>query len=219
MNKKLITLALTGLLLGSCTGSNNSHPDGEATAQAATHKCITPLPAGYDADSLTDCTVEAAFTITDFDWKAQTLTMNVFAKNIYDAVDVQHLQAGDTLVLDGKPLVVSKIEELEGMKVVNGGIEEGGAYLTPADGGTFVATQLDDHPVYTRIGKATLPLAPGLVFIDCGEEPLEPADTVTSQAAQHIQALDGWRKEFTELNTQVLVQGGVVTQIARHWIP
>ncbi|MBR1551120.1 MAG: hypothetical protein IJ632_02225 [Muribaculaceae bacterium] len=218
MNKKLITLVLTGLLLGGCTGGNKND-NNQATDETAAHKCIKPLPAGFSADSLTDCTVEAAFTIADIDWKAQTITMNVFAKNIYDAVDVQQMQAGDTLVLDKQQLVVNTVENLDGTKEVNGGIEEGGALLSAGDGGTYVATQLDDHPVYSLVGKVTLPLSPELVFIDCGEEPLEPGDTVTSQVARHIQSLDGWRKEFIELNTQVQVQGGVVTQIARHWIP
>ena len=209
--RKILTLTAAALMLACCTTNNTSNTTG--------NRCVRPLPAGYSADSLTDCTVPAQFTVADFDWTAGTLTMTVYSEDLYDAADISQLKAGDTIVYQGRNIVVAQVADMEsGFKTINGGIEEGGAELQAGDGGTYRGTQLDDHSVYTTLGKATVPVAANLVVIDCGIEPTDPVDTIRTDARGYLQKL-GQRDGFNELNTQVLIENGKVTQIARRWIP
>lgn len=204
--KHLLIALVAATMLWGCSSSNG-------------HKTIKPLPAGYSLEQLTDCTVPAVFTSDDFSVTDSTLTLTVFSENFYDAVEVQQMQAGDTLVFQDRAIVVDDIDDADGILTVNGGIEQGGAYLQPADGGTYRGLQLDDHSVYTRLGKVTLPVAANLVIVDCGEEPDVPSDTITTHSHRYLAEAKGWRRDFSELNTRVLIEHGIITQIVRHWIP
>lgn len=205
--KQLLTILAAAALLWSCNTSTS------------THKSVKPLPAGYSADSLVDCIVPAAFTSRDLNAADSTLTMTVFNEDLYDAVDVHQLQAGDTLVFQGRSIVVASIDNSDGLLTINGGIEQGGACLQPSDGGTYRGLQLDDHSVYTPLGRATLPVARDLVIVDCGEEPTTPPDTIATDAQRYLAQATGWRRDFSELNTRVLIEHGTITRITRHWIP
>ena len=211
--RKILTLAAAAIMLAGCNNNTDN-----TTGNTTDNRCVRPLPAGITADSLTDCTVPAQFTLADFDWTAQTLTMTVYSEDLYDAVDISQLKAGDTIIYQGRNIVVAKIDDKDGFKTINDGIENDGADLQAGDGGTYRAIQLDDHSVYTTLGKATVPVASDLVVIDCGIEPTDPVDTIRTDARGYLQKL-GQRDNFNELNTQVLIQGGKVTQITRRWIP
>lgn len=215
--KKILILAAAALLMCACNTNkgNSTNPNNNADA----HKCVRPLPAGTNPDSLTDCTVPAVFTVDNFDWTAGTLQFKVYNKDLYDVVDIQQLANGDTLVFQGRKIVVNSVEKKDdGFIIVNGGIENDGADLVPFEGGTYRGIQPDDHAVYSLLGTATLPLANNLVMIDCGIEPNDPVDTVRTNVKEYIQKLDN-RDNFNELNTELLIQGGKITQINRHWIP
>ena len=205
LNNLFFALA-AAVMLWSCTSTEE-------------HKIIKPLPAGYSADSLTDCTVPAVFSSDDFNMDSSSLTMTVYSEDYYDAVEVSQMQAGDTLVFQDRKIVVATINDADGILTVNGGIEEGGAYLCGGEGGTYRSLQLDDHPVYSRLGRVTLPVSGDLVIIDCGEDPDTPQDTITTDAGRYLKQATGWRRDFSELNTRVLIEHGVVTRIIRHWIP
>ena len=202
MNKTpLAILAAAALIVGGC-----SHK--------ATYQSIKPMPSGIDLKNLTDATVAASFNKSDFGDK---LTMTVYSEDLYDAVEISRLKAGDTLTYSGKPIVVSKIEKHDNFITVNDGIEEGGANLQAAEGGTYRAMQLDDHSVYTKVGKVTLPVAEGVALIDCRDMPDEPSDTIRTGVADYMRQLS--RGDFFNLNTQVRIEGGKVTCVTRKWIP
>lgn len=208
--KKIFTLAAIALVMCAC---NNSSSDNRA------NKCVKPLPAGYSADSLTDCTIPAVFTTDDFDWTARTLQLKVYSKDLYDTVDIQQLTQGDTLVFQGRTIIVNQVDKTDdGYITVNGGIEQDGADLVPYEGGTYRGIQPDDHAVYSLLGTAKLPLASDLVMTDCGTEPDDPIDTIRGNVKDYILKLN-IKDNFNELNTQVLIEGGKITQINRHWIP
>lgn len=187
--------------------------------QQVTYQCVAPYPAGIQADNLTDCTVPADFTADDFNWMGGHVTMEVYNEDIYDAVEVTTMKAGDTLVYNGERMVVNTIEQQGELWVINGGLEEGGAYLRAYEGGTFRAVQMDDHSVYTSLGKAEVPLAENFIITDCGDYPTDPTDTIYAEQKLYIEGLQGYKKEFSHLNTQVLIEHGVITGIFRHWIP
>lgn len=213
--KKILTLAAAAMLMCACNTGNNTNSGSNTDSP----KCVTPLPAGLNPDSLTDCTVPAVFTVDNFDWTAGTLQFKVYNKDLYDAVAIQQLAKGDTLLYQGRTIVVDSVDKQDnGYIIINGGIEHDGADLVAYEGGTYRGIQPDDHAVYTLLGTATLPLANNLVMIDCGVEPNDPVDTIRNNVMEYIQKLD-IKDNFNELNTEVLIQDGKITQINRHWIP
>ena len=187
--------------------------------EESSHKCISTLPAGISIDSMIDCCVPASFTASDFNWRGSNLTMTVYNEDLYDAVDISQMQTGDTLIYEGKTMVVNSITEENGIKCINGGLEEGGAWLVSNGGGTYRATIFDDHSVYTTLGKKQMLLADDFIIIDCGENPDDPSDTIRTNQKQYLESLEGYKKEFYNLNTKVFIENGRITEIHRVWIP
>lgn len=198
-----------------------SHEGGKCTIEdlADSYRLIAPLPSAIDINNLQDCTVPAAFSPDDFDWMGGNLTMNVYSKDLYDAVEIATMQAGDTLIYDSGRMVIRMIEERDGGLDINGGLDEGGCCLAGNEGGTCVARNWDTHATYTRLGKAEVALAEDFVIIDCGDFPTDPADTIRTGQKLYIEKMKTSRPDFFQLNTRVTIENGMVTGIDRRWIP
>lgn len=207
-NKMKRTIIFTLVLLVLCSCSQNVE-----------HKCIAPLPAGISADSLTDCMVSAHFSVSDFNFEEGSLSMTIYSEDLYDAVDISLLEIGDTVVYDSSSIVVATVTQVGDVLCINEGIEEGGACLQAYEGGTYRAIQFDDHSVYTELGQAEVPFAANFVIIDCGENPTDKNDTIIDNQQQYLRSQQEYRRDFISLNTRVLVEQGVITQIQRRWIP
>lgn len=198
-----------------------SHKDGRNMIEDVVdvYKKIAPLPSGIDLNNLQDCTVPAVFTSDNFNWMGGNLTMTVYCQDLYDAVEVSQMQVGDTIIYDGKPMVINTIAEEQGGININGGLDEGGCCLAGNEGGTYVARNWDDHATYTKLGKAEVALAENFVIIDCGDFPDEPYDTIHTGQKLYIESMKDYKKDFFELNTRVTIENGMITEIKRHWIP
>ncbi len=210
-------------------------------AQKIDYKLIKPLPAGYSVENLKDCTVPASFRPDDFRWIMADsnktlldenriadsemhiwngmLSMNIFNKDLYDAVEISQIKVGDTLIYESQPMVVNTIEKTDGGISINGGLEEGGCWLVGHEGGTYVAKIWDDHAVYTNLGKAEVALAEDFVIIDCGLDPRDPNDTIRTNQKLYLENLKDSRRDFHSLNTLVTIENGKITEIIRRWIP
>lgn len=207
--KLFASLALCACLLPSCVH----------TRHTAEHKLIAPLPAGVAVNNLTDCTVPAAFHPSDFNWMGGNLTLTVYNQDLYDAVEISQMQVGDTLVYQGKTVIISTFSESNGGIDINGGLDEGGGCLAGYEGGTYIARNWDDHATYTELGKAEVALADNFVIIDCGMDPNDPVDTIRTGQKLYIENLKDDRQDFFQLNTRVTIENGMITEINRHWIP
>ena len=208
MKKSILYLAFAALMC-SCTGNKKVNE----------HRLVAPLPAGIAVDNLQDCTIPAAFTPEDFNWMGGNLKMTVYNQDLYDAVEVSQMQVGDTLIYEGKSMIINSIAEKHGDIDINGGLDEGGCCLAGFEGGTYVARNWDDHATYTELGKAEVALADGFILIDCGEFPDDPNDTIRTGQKLYIENLKDGRKDFFQLNTRVTIENGMITEIKRHWIP
>lgn len=210
--KKLFAMSVAALTLVACGASKES-----------AHKRIDTLPLGFDLNNIADATLPATFSDSCFNWHDNTLTFKASAETMYDAEAINNIKKGDTLVYEQKPMVVDSVVKENGFISVNGGLDEGGAWLTTADGGKkYRAMQFDDHSVYYDIGKVTLPLADGFTIIDCHSEPQEPSDTITNNQKQYIDGLSKQkfpRNNFFNLDTRLTVKGGKIATITRFWIP
>ena len=206
--KSLSILAMAALM---CSCSN--------TGKKPEHKRIAPLPAGIEVNNLKDCTVPAAFTPDSFNWMGGNLTLTVYSQDLYDAVEIEQMQVGDTIIYEGEAKVISNINKGNSGIDINGGLDEGGCCLAPNEGGTYVARNWDDHATYTELGKAEVALAEDFVIIDCGEFPTDPNDTVRTDQKLYIEKQKDTHPDFFSLNTRVTIENGMITEINRKWIP
>lgn len=180
---------------------------------------IKPLPSGINVREIKDATVPVSFKVSSFYWPESTLTIDVWSEDLYDAVEVSLMQAGDTLIYKGQDIIVKTIENENGILTINGGIEEGGAYLKAYEGGTYRGLQLDDHSTYTHLGSTILPLAYDFRIIDCGEDFTDKYDTITMGQKLYMDSIQNVRGDFNYLNTKVMVVNGNIVEITRKWIP
>ena len=184
----------------------------------ASEKTVKPLPF-FSLDDLSDRTFPASFRLEDFNWRGSNLTATVFSETFYDAADMKSLRKGDTIIYDGSPMTVTRLEKDSPFLSVNGGLTEGGADFKDNGDGTFSVVLPDDHPLYKEIGETELFLDEDFIIIDCGIEPQDPVDTVRTMQKYYLECLEGYRKDFTELNTRITTEDGVLKVIRRFWIP
>ena len=189
--------------------------DAQQSAQEA--KRVEPLPETLDVNALTDATVAASFSAEDIsekDGKTQ-ITLTVYDYDVYDMVDVAQLAVGDTIVVDGKDMVVTSREDEDGFATINGGLEQGGVDLTSDDSGVYYAVDLDDAKSYHELGKITVPVAEGFVLTD-NSDPDHPDETY---AASDLAKLAASEPSFTANNTLATIEHGELTVLARSYTP
>ena len=189
--------------------------DAQQSAQEA--KRVEPLPETLDVNALTDATVAASFSAEDIsekDGKTQ-ITLTVYDYDVYDMVDVAQLAVGDTIVADGKDMVVTSREDKDGFVTINGGLEQGGVDLTSDDSGVYYAVGMDDVKSYHELGRITVPVAEGFVLTD-NADPEHPDETY---AASDLAKLAASEPGFTANNTLATIEHGELTVLARSYTP
>ena len=227
-----ILLALSVLVLSACaakqansdtqkdsnTAETEQKPGSEQTEQPAQGaKRIEPLAESLDLNALTDATVAASFgaeDISEKDGKTE-ITLTVYDYDIYDMVDIAQLAVGDTIVVDGKDMVVASREDKDGFVTINGGLEQGGVDLTSDDSGVYYAVGLDDAKSYHELGRITVPVAEGFVLTD-NSDPDHPDETY---AASDLAKLAGEGVGFTAGNTLATIEHAELTVLARSYTP
>lgn len=189
--------------------------DAQQSAQEA--KRVEPLPETLDVNALTDATVAASFGAADISEKdgKTEITLTVYDYDVYDMVDIAQLAIGDTIVVDGKDMVVASREDKDGFVTINGGLEQGGVDLTSDDSGVYYAVGMDDAKSYHELGKITVPVAEGFVLTDNSD--LEHPDA--TYAASDLAKLAGESVGFTANNTLATIEHGELTVLARSYTP
>ena len=189
--------------------------DAQQSAQEA--KRVEPLPESLDLNALTDATVAASFGAEDISEKdgKMEISLTVYDYDVYDMVDISQLAVGDTIVVDGKDMVVASREDKDGFVTINGGLEQGGVDLTSDDSGVYYAVGLDDAKSYHELGRITVPVAEGFVLTD-NSDPEYPDATY---AASDLAKLAGESVGFTANNTLATIEHGELTVLARSYTP
>lgn len=236
MKKALaILLALSVLALSACaarqTNSDTQEGSSAETAAPSTDpeqtedvqqpaqeaKRIEPLAESLDLNALTDATAAASFgaeDISEKDGKTE-ISLTVYDYDVYDMVDISQLAVGDTIVVDGKDMVVTSREDKDGFVTINGGLEQGGVDLTSDDSGVYYAVGLDDAKSYHELGKITVPVAEGFALTD-NADPEHPDETY---AASDLAKLAASEPGFTANNTLATIEHGELTVLARSYTP
>ncbi len=191
----------------------------EEAADTSTGRQIRPLSVFFDMNNPEDCTMPAAFKTSDINLEAMEMTYTMYSKDYYDAVDINMLQIGDTLLYNGQDMLVESIEDRGGDLHINGGLDMGGCELRADDGGTYVSRGFDDIATFTEIGKITLPISETLEVSDSINNPNSPVIAGYEDLEDYIEGLEEWSSSFTTYNTTVEIRGGKIVAITRIWTP
>ena len=135
-------------------------------------------------------------------------------QELFDAVEVSQLKAGDTLTAGGQTVKVTEVKERKaGGVTINGGYEKGGITLFPGDGGTYYQVKENDAKTYQEVGTATLPLGDQFELVDNAE------NANKKLTAQDMTTLKEDSVGFNVNNTTATVENGVITNITRAYMP
>ena len=188
----------------------------EETAEAAV---IAPQDS-LDVSRLEDGVYPVAFDRGDVFAGASGVFMNavhVYTVDVYDIVDVNTMEAGDTLVVAGVPMTVESIDR-DDYLVINGGPDEGGVYLASReDVNGYMVVGDDDYPTYTEQGVTALALDPAATFTDAWDIDAEPVTVACDGIVEAMQA--SAFDYFSEYNTTIRVENGKVVEITRSYMP
>lgn len=230
-----ILLALSVLALSACAArqidsDTQEDPAAETAAPSADSeqaeqagqpaqeaRRIEPLAESLDLNALTDATVAASFSAEDISEKdgKMEITLTVYDYDIYDMVDIAQLAVGDTIVVDGKDMVVTSREDKDGFVTINGGVEQGGVDLTSEDLGVYYIVGTDDAKSYHELGQITVPVAEGFVLTDNSD--LEHPDE--TYVAEDLSDLAADASGFAAGNTLATIEHGELTVLARNFMP
>ena len=161
MKKRLILVialcltALTACSTNPTSSAQSAQPNQSTSAAQPAESTQSPAPAAQTKDIKPQpmamanmdlkhpkegFTAPVSFAAADVkkDGDTITLTMKVYEQELFDAVEVSQLKAGDTLTAGGQTVKVTEVKERKaGGVTINGGYEKGGVTLFPGDGGTY----------------------------------------------------------------------------------
>lgn len=210
-------LALGVLGLSGCGTPAADSGSASAGGSQGEARRVEPLADTLDVSALAegDQQFTAGFRGSDIreDGGQLVIDLTVYTYDLYDAVDISMLAAGDTLVVKGEDIPVTAVAEENGGVTVNGGLVNGGIDLTSAGGGTFRVLLENDAPDLYEAGTITLPVAQDFVLTD-DSDPESPGQTL------YAGDLLGLGDEvFSPQATTVETAGGMVTAIHRDYTP
>ncbi len=198
------------------------HPEPIVFERAIPEGAVMPMGEEFDAGDVKDGIYQAAFNKEDIMNVGEGLTLGsveIFTRDVYDIVDVNTLEVGSTIYVDGQYITIETIEKGDTV-VINGGNEaENGCELKPEEeSNCYVVVQLDDLNTYSSHGKTSLVINPAVVFTDASKPDAEPV------VAEGFDALMKAMEEteidtFWQYNTKIRVENGEIMEIYRIYTP
>ena len=210
-------LALGVLGLSGCGTPAADSGSASAGGSQGEARRVEPLADTLDVSALAegDQQFTAGFRGSDIreDGGQLVIDLTVYTYDLYDAVDISMLAAGDTLVVKGEDIPVTAVAEENGGVTVNGGLENGGVDLISAGGGAYRLQLEDDARDLYEVGTITLPVGQDCVLTDDSD----PEDTGRTLYAGDLLGLGD--EVFSPQATTVETAGGMVTAIHRDYMP
>ena len=185
-------------------------------------RTVEPVAVGIDVNRLPDGTWPVAFNPGDILSGASGIYMNgvhIFTEDHYAVEDVDALAEGDTIVVEGEPIVVKTIAR-DGGVAINGGLEgDGGVELwLDEETGDYRVSGYDDLATYTDHGATTLMIDENTTYTDSSD----PQQTPTmARGAEIVDAIANAEEgaSFDAYNTRVTIEGGRLVAISHIYTP
>lgn len=188
-----------------------------AAETVAERKKIWPLQSTVEPKA-TDGTMRVSFEeggIYMDDSGEYFLNAKVYDYEKFDMVDISQLAVGDIIVLRGEEVQVESIKNENGRLAINGYIDEGGYELATDDNGVWYESLYSGLRNYYEVGEILLPIADGFMLVD---EAIP--DERTEYSVEIVAAPDEtFLFHFVPNNTEIVVEGGVVTGMHRYYNP
>lgn len=148
------------------------------------------------------------------------LTFTLYTMDIYDIVDINTLERGDTIIVDGREYIVDTVEDRDGFVYINDGIEAGGTELMAVDeDNCYVYISLGDQHSFTEHGVYTVKCADDVTLSDGIIDP----EVVTTMSGDTISRYIGRYGDYSlwgPENTSVEIDdNGEIVSIVRTFVP
>lgn len=224
----VFVLALCCLLSGCATVSQQAAPSATAEPQATTQPVATPepgpmlvlpLPQTIDLSDQSDSILAVSLKEGDVyvnENNELKMKVNIYAYELYDAVDMSLLKVGDSIRILGQDVAVSSLDRAEnGDIVINGGLDVGGHVFRSEGGGVYYEIGYNDAKSYALGAEAVLPVSDQFSFVDKSDLDNEPQIYYADDF--FVEGRFGWY--FFPSNTKIHLENGVVVSMERVYIP
>ncbi|MCD7955121.1 MAG: hypothetical protein LUG93_05060 [Lachnospiraceae bacterium] len=183
---------------------------------------VEPLGAGLDLEWLQesgDAEFAAAFSASDFYTEEDgtcMVSVSVYEREYFDMVAVGLLQAGDTIILDGTPVIIKTLECIEdGSVIINGGFDSNDGHVLQTDEDTlYYEVDVIGAWNYQLTGEAAFRLDDDFIVKDYADSS-DPGAEYGAEDFFGEQSTDLSDLNFGYENTTVTVENGLVTEIVR----
>ena len=231
MKKTFFALLALGCLLTGCSAGkpasdtptippSTETPVSTTSAPTTPPKVVIPMASTIDLDHLDNCTVSAALSEGDAyldDSGKMQMRFIVYDHEYFDMVSLSQLTVGDTIVLHGDAVTVSRLERTENGAIhINGGLDNDGYTLLSTEGTVYYESGYNDQPYYLEVGFATVPVSQDFRFTDASDL---DAGTVTFYPGDFLVEDPGIRYPFHPYNTTITIENGEIIAMNRVYTP
>ena len=223
MKKFVMLLAVLCCLLVACSNPDSANTDTlpvvpetqpqQTEAPAGdSFNTIYPLPATADTDN---CTMAVALEESGIG--SNTLTVTVYAYDLYDMVDIAALKGGDTIVIRGEEVVIEALEQDSfGGVLINGGPDMDGYLLRTDENTVYYEIGFNDTKSWQPVKELTASVSADFTFTDASD--LDKG-TVTYSFGDLAAADSQIYFPLHPSNTTVVIENGVITAMERFYTP
>lgn len=201
---------------GTSASIEKSETEGEAPAE---NKKVKPCPSAISMQQLDNSTIAVAFSSKDITEETDgtvRIHFEVYDYETFAATDIEALQDGDTLVIDGQEISVKSVEEEDGTVRINGGTDNGGINLVKDTDGTYyenLSDTADVVPSYYLVGDTTMDTDPAFVCedsadLDLGEQTYTAGELKEKEDFQCM-----------ALDSTMSIKNGKISKVIRSYRP
>ena len=183
---------------------------------SSTGSTVEPIRVILNLAALKDGAYAASFNPGDIFSGASGTFMNavhIYTADTYDTEEIEALQPGDSIVIEGETIAVETVTEKDGRIIVNDDRWGGWPFAPSKDGSCYTAIKYEDFPVYTEQGMTTLIVDPDLTFTDKSDSSGKTVKADYDDFVDVIRAAAN--SDFDQYNTTLKLRSGKVVAITR----
>ena len=162
---------------------------------------VEPVRETLNMTHFDNCTFAAGFKPQQIhqDESNVIITLTVYDYEHFHKADIDELQTGDTLLIDGKECLITSIDRQESGRIeINGGPAQGGEELRMVEEDSFYGSEMAVGRSYHKLGEVTLQMDENFVLTD-DSDPDTPPQVYTAEELFAIR--DRLIGEFKPYNT------------------